>query len=168
MLWQLLHLSDNHGNSLKKSFFEKGDFSISDTYRRSIGVWSYDLQAVSRDALPLSYKRQVGGKSTILNKVQVTNNLHTAKSRMLICTYAQWYRCDGEFGACWIHEKDDFTISDTKSIGSTRIFPSELTVSLIDKWHFLRYWAGSTFAMTSLSRIFSYYSLIKKNNPQVD
>ena len=149
-------------------FFEKDDFSISDTFRRSIGVWSYDLQAASPDVLPLSYKRQVGGKATILNKVQVTNNLHTARSRMLICTYAQWYRCDGEFGARWMHEKDDFTISDTGSIGSTRIFPSELPVSLIDKSYFLRYWAGSTFAITSLSRIFSYYSLIKKNNPQVD
>ena len=37
--------------------------SISDTYRRSIGVWSYDFQATSPDALPLSYKRQVGGKA---------------------------------------------------------------------------------------------------------
>ena len=27
MLWQLLHHSDNHGNSLKKKFFEKDDFS---------------------------------------------------------------------------------------------------------------------------------------------
>ena len=35
-----------------------------------------------------------------------------------------------------MHEKDDFTISDTRSVGSTRIFPSELPVSLIDKSSF--------------------------------
>ena len=31
MLWQLLHHSDNHGNSLKKSFVEKDDFLINAT-----------------------------------------------------------------------------------------------------------------------------------------
>ena len=31
VLSQLLRHSDNHGNSLKKSFFEKDDFLISDT-----------------------------------------------------------------------------------------------------------------------------------------
>ena len=45
-----------------------------------------------------------------------------------------------------------------------------LWASCVTSWQiiFLRYWAGSAFAITSRSRIFSYYSLIKKNNPQVD
>ena len=148
-------------------FFEKDDFSISDTFRRSIGVWSYDLQAASPDVLPLSYKRQVGGKATILNKVQVTNNLHTARSRMLICTYAQWYRCDGEFGACLIHEKDDFHQWHREYWEYSDF---SLWAACVTNWQiiFLRYWACSTFAITSLSRMFSYYSWIKKNNPQVD
>ena len=63
VLSQLLRHSDNHGNSLKKSFFEKDDFSISDAYRRPNRSRSYDLQAACPDALPLSYKRLVGAKA---------------------------------------------------------------------------------------------------------
>ena len=45
-----------------------------------------------------------------------------------------------------------------------------LLAACVTSWQitFLRYLAGSAFAITSLSRIFSYYSLIKKNNPQAD
>ena len=70
VLSQLLRHSDNHGSSLKKSFFEKDDFSISDTYRRPNRSRSYDLQAASPDALPLIKPQETSGSQGM---VQVTN-----------------------------------------------------------------------------------------------
>ena len=42
MLWQLLHHSDNHGNSLKKTFFEKDDFSDTKSYPDNINNGNRD------------------------------------------------------------------------------------------------------------------------------
>ena len=53
VLSQLLRHSDNHYNSLKKNFWKKDDFLISDTYRWPNRSRNYDLQAASPDALPL-------------------------------------------------------------------------------------------------------------------
>ena len=66
------------------------DYSVGDTAAArkkkpstSIRSGTYDLVVTSSDALPLSYMRLVGAKVT--NWVHVTNILHTAWTRILIC-----------------------------------------------------------------------------------
>ena len=70
------------------------DYSVGDTAAArkkkpstSIRSGTYDLVVTSSDALPLSYMRLVGAKVTNcgINWVHVTNILHAAWTRILIC-----------------------------------------------------------------------------------
>ena len=64
VLSQLLRHSDNHGNSLKKSFLRKMTFQSVTHTGGPIGVEATTFRLLNcPDTLPLSYKRLVGAKA---------------------------------------------------------------------------------------------------------
>ena len=146
----------------KRVFWERWLFN--QWHRWSSRIRSYDLLSASPDALPLSYKRLVGAKATTeqgSSEWQIT---------CILLGQECWYVLMHNDTDVMVNlEPIEYTrkmILQSVTQGVLGVLGFSLWAACFTNWQiiFLRYWAGSTFAITSLS----YYSLIKKNNPQVD
>ena len=147
----------------KRVFWERWLFN--QWHRWSSRIGSYDLLSASPDTLPLSYKRLVGAKATTeqgSSEWQITCILLGQE-----CWYVLMRNDKDVMVNLELVEYMRKMILQSVTQGVLGVLGfSSLWAACVTSWQiiFLRYWAGSTFAITSLS----YYSLIEKNNPQVD
>ena len=145
----------------KRVFWERWLFN--QWHRWSNRIRSYDLLSASPDTLPLSYKRLVEAKASFWTrfKWQITCILLGQE-----CWYVLMRNDTDVMGNLELAEHMRKMILQSVTQGVLGVLGFSLWAACFTNWQiiFLRYWAGSTFAITSLS----YYSLIKKNNPQVD
>ena len=77
----------------KDVFFSVGRKNPSSSNRSR----TYDLLVTSPDAHPLSHRRLVGTKATKLARFMRQTFRILQGAGLLICAYAQWLKCDGEF-----------------------------------------------------------------------